>query len=143
MFIFIKYELFQNELKPILRRTADAIFNRGGVIRKIENLGTKETPFRISANGVVYKNASYFLYEFHIPPSTLYDFKDELHRDVDIVKQSIYKKNEPTDFECTLHEELLPPPYRKDVQELLELAKRKHKPKFSYNTGLDHYPFQK
>lgn len=83
------------------------------------------------------------MYEFHVPPANLYDLKDELHRDVDVVRKSIFQKNEPINFECTLHEELQPAPYRKDVQKLMALAKKKERPKFEYNTGLDYYPFQK
>lgn len=71
------------------------------------------------------------------------NLKDELKRDVDIIRQNIFKKNEPIDFECTLHEELQPPPYRKDVQELMELVKKKQKPRFEYHTGMEYYPFQK
>ena len=35
-----------------LKKTAEAIFDKGGIIRKIDNLGKKATPFKISSNGV-------------------------------------------------------------------------------------------
>ncbi|KRF84048.1 small ribosomal subunit protein bS6m isoform X2 [Drosophila virilis] len=91
-------QLPRPELISVIKRTAEAIFDKGGIIRKFENLGTRALPFKVE---------------------------------------------EPEDYECTLHEEMLPPAYRKDVQELIDIAKRKQKPKYNYNSGLDYYPFQK
>ncbi|CAG9857605.1 unnamed protein product [Phyllotreta striolata] len=131
------------ELTTAIKRTANAIFDRGGLIRKLENLGTRETPYKISSNGMPHRQASYFLYECNIPPSKIGDIINEYSRDVDIIKKDIYKKTIPEQFECTLHEEMQPPPYRKDVQEIMALARRKEKRKFKANTGMDYYPFQK
>ncbi|KAJ8950158.1 hypothetical protein NQ314_008011 [Rhamnusium bicolor] len=131
------------ELKTILKRTANAIFDKGGFIRKLENLGTREMPYKTSAHGVVYDRASYFLYEFNVPPSSIDKLFDEYGRDIDIIRRRIYKKKEAETFECTLHDELQPPPYRKNVQDLIAEARKLDKPKFKYNTGLDYYPFQK
>lgn len=85
----------------------------------------------------------YFIIEMNMPPSKVLDLKDELSRDVDIIRQQVYKVQVPDHEECTLHQEMQPPPYRKDVQELVEQARKLDKPKFEYNTGLDYYPFQK
>ncbi|CAG9770604.1 unnamed protein product [Ceutorhynchus assimilis] len=131
------------EVKQVLQRTADQIFGKGGFIRKIENLGTRDMPYKTSSHGMVHKQASYFLYEFNVPPSSLADLLDEYARDVDVIRRRIYKKREPEPFECTLQEEILPPPYRKDVQDMIADAKKHDKPKFQSNTGLDYYPFQK
>lgn len=86
---------------------------------------------------------SYFVFEFNAPPLCIAELLDEYGRDVDVVRKRIFKKNMPQNIECTLHEELLPPPYRKDVQELVAKAKKHEKPQFKYNSGLDYYPFQK
>ncbi|KAL1518023.1 hypothetical protein ABEB36_001709 [Hypothenemus hampei] len=131
------------ETKQVLRRIADQIFEKGGFIRKLENLGTQEMPYKAKAHDAIHKQASYFLYEFHAPPSSIFPLLDEYIRDVDIVRRRIFKKNEEASFECTLSQELLPPPYRKEVQELITEARKKDKPKFQYNSGLDYYPFQK
>lgn len=79
----------------------------------------------------------------NLPPSKIVDLKDEIGRDVDVIRRRIHKVQPPEYIECTLHEEILPPPYRKDVQDLIKDAKQLDKPKFEYNTGLDYYPFQK
>ncbi|CAG9821825.1 unnamed protein product [Phaedon cochleariae] len=146
----IHYELMlllrvmpKTELKTVLKRTANMIFEKGGIIRKLENLGTRDMPYKTSVHGVVYNKASYFLYEFNVPPTSIDQLLDEYGRDIDIIRRRIYKKIEPEQFECTLDDELKPPPYRKDVLALVEQSKKGDKPKFKYNTGLDYYPFQK
>ncbi|XP_066156772.1 small ribosomal subunit protein bS6m [Euwallacea fornicatus] len=131
------------ECKQVLRRIADHIFHEGGFIRKLDNMGTRDMPHKISSHGVVYTQASYFLYEFNVPPSSVDNLLDEYRRDVDVIRPNIFKKKESELFECTLHEECLSPPYRKDVQDLIAESKKNEKPKFQYNSGLDYYPFQK
>ncbi|XP_023019351.2 mitochondrial ribosomal protein S6 [Leptinotarsa decemlineata] len=131
------------ELKNVLKRTATAILEKNGVIRKLENLGTRDMPYKTSAHGVAYNRASYFMFEFNVPPTRIDQLLDEYSRDIDVIRRRIYKKTEQEPFECTLEDELKPPPYRADVQELLKIAKKSEKPKFNYNTGLDYYPFQK
>lgn len=134
---------FQPELVSTLKRTASGIFNKGGIIRKLENLGTRDIPYKTSKHGLVHKQASYFIFQFNAPPSCLEDLTEEYSRDIDIVRQRVYRIKEEPQVECTLADELQPAPYRKDVQDLISQAKKLDKPKFSYNSGLDYYPFQK
>ncbi|RZC33058.1 Ribosomal S6 domain containing protein [Asbolus verrucosus] len=131
------------ELVSVVKRSANAIFEKGGIIRKLENMGTRDMPNKTSVHGIVHHKASYFLFEFNAPPSCIDKLLDEYMRDVDIIRRRIYKKKEVAPFECTLHEDMLPPPYRKNVQDLIAEAKKSDKPRFKYNTGLDYYPFQK
>ena len=136
----------KSECKEALKRVANSIFETGGFIRKIENLGEKELPCKASSHGKVHKHASHFLFYFDVPPSSLADLSDECRRDMDIIRSHIYTKNELLkEKECTLQEELLPPAYRPSVMNLLEEAKkqRSEKYKFKYNSGLDYYPFSR
>lgn len=78
------------------------------------------------------------------------DINEEWGRDVDIVRRNVFKKEEKLKFECTLEEELLPPAYRKDVAEMIQVARNSKKFRqqqkrtvWSANTGLDFYPFQR
>lgn len=135
----------QPELISSLKRTADVIFDKGGFLRTLNNLGNRELPYRISSKGLVHKQGHFFTFEFDVPPQHLEDIAEEYSRDVDIVRKRIFnidKAEEP--LQCTLHEEMQPPAYRKDVQELIAIAERKKpKKRFNYNSGLDYYPFQK
>ena len=96
-------------------------------------------PYRISAHGHVHKEAKYkilydktfvwwiiidfashkcfisscFIFQFDVPPRTLEDMNEEYGRDVDIIRNRVYKKDDDEPVPpCTLHEELLPAPYR-------------------------------
>jgi small subunit ribosomal protein S6 len=62
---------------------------------------------------------------------------------VDIVRHKIFKVEEPKKYDCTLHEEILPPAYRKDVQELITESEKKKPKVWDSKSGLDYYPFQR
>jgi small subunit ribosomal protein S6 len=135
----------QPEVVATLKRAAEAIFTRGGIIRKLENLGNRDLPYKISEHGLVHRHASYFAMQFDSPPQAIFDLQEEYGRDVDIIRRRIFRVDETEEPKaCTLHEELLPPAYRKDVQKMMDIASKK-KPQggFKYNSGLDYFPFQK
>ncbi|KAI4498700.1 hypothetical protein M0802_006167 [Mischocyttarus mexicanus] len=128
----------------VLKRVATAIFDNGGFIRKIENLGVKELPCKLSFRGSTYWQASHFLYHFDAPPSKVDSLIDEYNRDIDVLRNKIYKQETPESVDCTLYEEMLPPIFRKEVQQLMEIAakqNRKHQKK-QYSRKLKYYPSQ-
>ncbi|XP_023948891.1 probable 28S ribosomal protein S6, mitochondrial [Bicyclus anynana] len=134
------------ELKTTLTRISHAIFNSGGIIRNIENLGFRAMPYKTSSHSVVHREANYFVFKIDTATQAVADLKEEYSRDVDIIRQRVYKVQEKADHKCTLEEELLPAAYREDVQKMIELGKtqvNRFTYKFKYNSGLDYYPFQK
>ncbi|XP_055546843.1 probable 28S ribosomal protein S6, mitochondrial [Wyeomyia smithii] len=143
--VLILRQMPRPEVISVLKRTATAIFDKGGVIRKLDNLGTRPLPFKTSVHGLVHRTGSHFIVTFDTPPSTVEELEEEYGRDVDIIRKRIYKANanEQDQVSCTLHEEMLPPAYRKDVQKMVAIASRNKKKGFQYNSGLDYYPFQK
>ncbi|KAL9903536.1 probable 28S ribosomal protein S6, mitochondrial [Glossina fuscipes] len=136
-------QMARSELISVLKRTAKSILNNGGIIRNLENLGSRGLPYKISEHGLVHREGNYFSINFNVAPQKVADLREEFGRDIDIIRRSIYRVVEPEKYECTLPEEMLPPAYRKDVLDMIEIAKRNHKPKYNYNSGLDYYPFQK
>ncbi|XP_055695658.1 probable 28S ribosomal protein S6, mitochondrial [Lutzomyia longipalpis] len=148
------YELFmilrqmpRPELVAGVKRAAEIILDRGGVIRTINNMGTLDLPYKMSSQEIVHRVGTYFTVEFSVPPTQIEDIDEEYSRDVDIIRRGFFKMeselDKPVVKKCTLHEELLPPAYRKEVQEMIAIANRRKKPKFQYNSGLDYYPFAK
>ncbi|XP_026747184.1 probable 28S ribosomal protein S6, mitochondrial [Trichoplusia ni] len=134
------------ELKTTLTRISHAIFDRGGIIRNIENLGFRPMPYKTTAHGLVHKEANYFVFKIDTPTKAVADLKEEYRRDVDVVRQRVFLAQEPSKNDCTLEEELLPPAYREDVQKMIDVGKtqvNRFTYKFKYNSGLDYYPFQK
>lgn len=104
---------FQPELAQCLKRTATKIFETGGFIRRIDNLGTEDTPWKISSHDAIHKKASYFIVEFDAPSSQLEPFNNYLSRDIDIIKRTIFKVPEvQPQPACTLSDEIKPPAYR-------------------------------
>lgn len=134
------------ELKSTLKRVATAVFHRGGIIRTIENLGFRAMPYKTSAHGVVHREANYFVLKIDTPTQAVSDLREEYSRDVDIIRQRVFKASEDHNHDCQLETELLAPAYRKEVQKMIEIGKtqvNRFTYKFKYNSGLDYYPFQK
>ncbi|XP_012055678.1 PREDICTED: probable 28S ribosomal protein S6, mitochondrial [Atta cephalotes] len=133
------------ELVTALKRTAETIFNTGGFIRKIENCGVIPLPCKTNAHGHVHREANHFLIYFDVPSNEVDKIIDKYNRDIDIVKSKIFKQNKSNNTKCTFHEEMLSPPYRPNVQKLMEMVKKQNhnKHEFKYNNGLDYYPFNK
>lgn len=134
------------ELKDTLKRICHAVFDRGGIIRNLDNMGFRPTPFKTTAHGLVHREANYFVMKIDTATKTVWDLKEEYRRDVDVIRQYVFKSQEACDNNCTLEEELLPPAYREDVQKMIEVGKtqvNRFTYKFKYNSGLDYYPFQK
>ncbi|KAG8272998.1 28S ribosomal protein S6, mitochondrial [Homalodisca vitripennis] len=103
---------FDVDTSTILKRAANAIFEHGGIIRKIENLGSRPTPFKISSHGQVHKEASYFVYTFDFPPAKLSVLNEVLARDVDVIRKRIFRVTPEEPVDCMLEEEIKPAPYR-------------------------------
>lgn len=106
-------------------------------------MGQQNLPYKISVHGQVHKVGNMFTIEFDSAPTQIDDLAEEYSRDIDIIRKNIFKVEQPPEIKCTLHEELLPPAYRKEVQEMVRIGQKKQKKKFNYNSGLDYYPFQK
>lgn len=78
-----------------------------------------------------------------MPPLVLADLNEEYLRDVDILRQSIFKIKEDEPIACTLETEMKTPAYREDVRKLLKLSKKKEKKYWLPQSGIDYYPFQR
>ncbi|KAG8225561.1 hypothetical protein J437_LFUL002078 [Ladona fulva] len=133
----------KEEIVSVLKRATTSIFDKGGIIRKIENLGFLDTPYKIKNHGMVHKQANYFVVQFDSPPTSLADLAEEYDRDVDVIRKRFYKVEPPKFVECTIADEMKPAPYRLEVQKMIEEGKSKKERKFKYNSGLNYYPFQK
>ncbi|KAG0714440.1 putative 28S ribosomal protein S6, mitochondrial [Chionoecetes opilio] len=96
----------------IVKRVAETILDEGGFVSKVESLGARDLPYRMKAHGQIHSKGSYFLLHFVAPPTRVKDIADHCKRDVDLVRPSIMKQEEPLSSPCTLHEEIKPPVYR-------------------------------
>ncbi|KAL5291252.1 hypothetical protein ACFFRR_010575 [Megaselia abdita] len=140
---FIVRKMSRPEVVSTLKRTSEAIWKKGGFIRKLDNLGSRALPHKISEHGLVHREGQYFNIQFDAPPANIKDLSDEFGLDIDIIRKNFFKMEEPPKFECTLQEEMLPPAYRKEVKDMIKIAQKKQKKKYQYNSGFDYYPFQK
>ncbi|KAJ1531719.1 hypothetical protein ONE63_000385 [Megalurothrips usitatus] len=137
--------LAKDKLAEAMKTTAGLIFEEGGIIRKLNNLGLQPTPYKMRSHGQWFKQANYFVYEFDIPASSVSNLKNELQKREFIVRNLIFSPVTPiSPEECLLEEEMQIAPFRKDVQMMLKKAKENEaermRSKVKPNHGLDFEP---
>ncbi|KAM9321280.1 small ribosomal subunit protein bS6m [Gastrophryne carolinensis] len=82
------------ETVATLKRTIEALFERGAIVRNLESLGQKNLPYRISKHNQRHIQGGYFLVDFYAPPTILPNMLDHLSRDIDIIRPTILKHEE-------------------------------------------------
>lgn len=81
------------ETAAALRRTVETLMERGAVVRHLENLGEKLLPYKMTKHSQRHSRGTYFLVDFYAAPSALTGLLDHLHRDVDVVRPTVLKKD--------------------------------------------------
>ncbi|KAL1263417.1 hypothetical protein QQF64_006156 [Cirrhinus molitorella] len=56
------------ETAAVLRRTVETLFERGAVVRSLENLGERRLPYKISKHDSRHTHGGYFSIDFHASP---------------------------------------------------------------------------
>ncbi|CAN9499922.1 unnamed protein product [Ophioblennius macclurei] len=82
------------ETAAAVRRTVEVLMERGAVVRDLENLGERLLPYRMNKHNQRHTRGTYFLVDFHASPSILTGLLDHLHRDVDVVRPTVLKKDD-------------------------------------------------
>ncbi|KAM5179912.1 small ribosomal subunit protein bS6m-like isoform 2-T2 [Mantella aurantiaca] len=82
------------ETVATLKRTMEALFERGAIIRSLESLGEKNLPYKISKHNQRHIRGGYFLLDFHAPPTIIPSMLDHLSRDIDVIRPTILKHEE-------------------------------------------------
>ncbi|XP_054164223.1 probable 28S ribosomal protein S6, mitochondrial [Oppia nitens] len=121
--IFITRRLNRTDLKSCLKRTGELILNSNGILRKIENLGTRGLPHKISSKIPGQKaqtTGNYFVYHLDVPPLLINEIHKSVRMDTDIMKVHFTEKTNKVadDYVCTLDDEHKPPMLRPSVQSL-------------------------
>ncbi|XP_070951758.1 small ribosomal subunit protein bS6m [Macaca nemestrina] len=79
------------ETAAALKRTIEALMDRGAIVRDLENLGEKALPYRMSAHNQQYNRGGYFLVDFYAPTTTVESVVEHLSRDTDVIRGNIVK----------------------------------------------------
>ena len=95
--LLITKTLNREGLHTLLKRTCNFIFEQNGIIRKIENLGEQELPYRMKAHTEWLTHGRYFLLDMHIKTSSIQPLKKELKFETDVVRPTFIKSS--SDFD--------------------------------------------
>ncbi|KAM8976991.1 small ribosomal subunit protein bS6m [Pelodytes ibericus] len=89
------------ELKPetvaTLKRTIEALMERGAVIRNLESLGEKPLPYKISKHSQSFRDGGYFLVDFYSSPAIIPNMLEHLSRDIDVIRPTILNQEPKTE----------------------------------------------
>ncbi|XP_033002865.1 28S ribosomal protein S6, mitochondrial [Lacerta agilis] len=88
------------ETAATLKRTVEALMERGAVVRNLENLGERTLPYKISKHNQRHTRGGYFLVDFNSPPTVVSAIQDHLGRDIDVIRSSILKHHVANSEEC-------------------------------------------
>ncbi|ELR58091.1 28S ribosomal protein S6, mitochondrial [Bos mutus] len=97
MCFFLLLLLFKNQNKPqpetaaALKRTLEALMDRGAVVRSLENLGERTLPYKMSAHSQRHTRGGYFLVDFYAPTTTVASIMEHLSRDIDVIRPNVVK----------------------------------------------------
>lgn len=83
--------LTKEGLASVLRRTALFIIEKGGVVKKMENLGEQELPYRMRAHHEWNTHGRYFLINFVLGADGLKELKNELDTDIDLIRPRVVR----------------------------------------------------
>ncbi|XP_060626359.1 small ribosomal subunit protein bS6m [Anolis sagrei] len=88
------------ETAATLKRTVEALMERGAVVRNLENLGERALPYRISTHSQHHTRGGYFLVDFESPATVISSVKDHLGRDIDVIRSTVLKQHVTKPEEC-------------------------------------------
>ncbi|XP_025233866.1 28S ribosomal protein S6, mitochondrial [Theropithecus gelada] len=109
------------ETAAALKRTIEALMDRGAIVRDLESLGEKALPYRMSAHNQQHNRGGYFLVDFYAPTTTVESMVEHLSRDIDVIRGNIVKH--PLTQELKECEGIVPVP----LEEKLYSTKKRRK----------------
>ncbi|KAM9671122.1 small ribosomal subunit protein bS6m isoform 1-T1 [Dama dama] len=83
--------LEEPETAAALKRTLEALMDRGAVVRNLENLGERALPYKMSAHSQRHTRGGYFLVDFYAPTTTVESIMEHLSRDTDVIRPNVVK----------------------------------------------------
>ncbi|XP_004633445.1 28S ribosomal protein S6, mitochondrial [Octodon degus] len=81
----------RRETAAALKRTVEALMDKGAIIRNLENLGERALPYKMSAHSQQHWRGRYFLVDFYAPTTTVQSIMEHLSRDIDVIRPNIVK----------------------------------------------------
>ncbi|KAJ7320549.1 hypothetical protein JRQ81_020060 [Phrynocephalus forsythii] len=88
------------ETAATLKRTVEALMEKGAVVRNLENLGQRQLPYRMYKHDEHHYRGGYFLVDFESPPTVVSTTMEQLGRDIDIIRSTVVKHDAAKPEEC-------------------------------------------
>ncbi|XP_015263357.1 PREDICTED: 28S ribosomal protein S6, mitochondrial [Gekko japonicus] len=100
IFITVINSIKDPEVAATLKRTVEALLEKGAVVRKLENLGERTLPYKISKHNQRHTRGGYFLIDFVSPTAAVTEMQEHLGRDIDVIRSTVLKHEVIKTEEC-------------------------------------------
>ncbi|XP_072018791.1 small ribosomal subunit protein bS6m-like [Amphiura filiformis] len=88
------------QLVGAVKRALTFVIENGGIVRKLESMGEKNLPYRMRAHQENFTKGHYFVVDFEAAPSLLGLLGNFQHRDIDVIKQGVKRREDPPAPPC-------------------------------------------
>ena len=140
--LVVKHVLKRPEIVSVVKRMGEHIIENGGYIRRMEFVGNRQMPQKMTLNGTRHTHGNYFVMRVDLPIIEIPKLRDFGDRDSEILRHDLISVEQKQDPVCTLEEEFLPPSKRPSVQTMIDLGRRRPRltKVYNKNTGLEFEP---
>ncbi|KAI9137689.1 ribosomal protein S6 [Paraphysoderma sedebokerense] len=89
--VCIARKLDKEPFKQLVKKTALAVMNRGGVVRNLENLGVNNLPYRMKRHQEFFNEGRYFTVRFDASPAIVETVSKEMYHDSRVIRYNVIK----------------------------------------------------
>ena len=91
LLIITSTKIEKPRLAALMKTVANQVLKNDGVVRKFEDLKTRQLPYTMSSHQNLYHHGYFWSMTFDIKPSALENMKNQLDLDSRVIKHNIIK----------------------------------------------------
>ncbi|KAI9298928.1 30S ribosomal protein S6 [Neoconidiobolus thromboides FSU 785] len=97
--LIVRPKLNPNNIKDLMKRSVQTIWNHKGVVTEIKDLHQKTLPYPMKRHQEYFHAGRYYLLNFHANPNALVDLGNKLKVDPRVIRHGIIKVADKIDTE--------------------------------------------
>ncbi|KAL5503264.1 hypothetical protein EMCRGX_G010186 [Ephydatia muelleri] len=79
------------ELSQLLKKTLSVVLDQGAVLRKVENLGERQLPYRMRAHSKYFQDGRYLVFNMDASPQMAITIRNKLRANADTIRTTLLK----------------------------------------------------
>eukprot|EP00835_Amoeboradix_gromovi_P001479 NODE_67_length_23829_cov_0.557059.p18 type:complete len:109 gc:universal NODE_67_length_23829_cov_0.557059:6643-6317(-) len=91
LLVISKINIDKSKIASLIKNLATQVIKKKGVVRKLDDLRTRELPYTMRSHQQAYQHGFYWAMTFDINPNELPDLKNQLDLDPRVIRHNIIK----------------------------------------------------